>query len=264
MRRLRRSFRFRVPWALAFAFACFAVSTVLLAGFEQATAQNPANTPLPIIIPTRTATPIPEVTLTPSRTPTNMAASQGRVEAKDSTVGANIRAAPSVSSERLGTILPGQFYAIVQRWEKWIQIQYDRSPSGLGWVYEDIVNITGIDPAAIPTAAPGGIPSPNVATAAAQQTANYLTATPGAPETATALQGSATGIFTRVSGEATAGPSNAEPLPTFTYPPTMVEATLRPRGSTTTAQGGVPPVVPIIVLGGLGLFGLLISALRRL
>jgi hypothetical protein len=264
MQRFQRFSRLPVPGALILVLSIFVASTVLLAGFEQAAAQNPASTPLPIIIPTRTVTPIREVTATPSRTPTNLAASQGRVEARDSTVGANIRAAPSVNAEKLGTILPGQFYAVVQRWEKWIQIQYEKSPSGLGWVYEDIVNITGIDPAAIPTAQPGGIPSPNVATAAAQQTANYLTATPGAPETATALQGSATGIFTRVAGEATAGPSNSEPLPTFTYPPTLIEATVRPRGSATTSQGGVPPVVPIIVLGGLGLFGLLISALRRL
>jgi Bacterial SH3 domain len=255
---------FAAQWVITLAFAVFAVLTVTLASLEQATAQNQAGTPLPIVIPTRTATPIREVTPTPSRTPTNLAASQGRVEAKDKTVGANVRASPNTSSEKLGTIVAGQYYAIVQRWENWIQIQYDKSPSGLGWVYKDIVNITGIDFAAIPTVPPEGIPSPNVATGAAQQTAAYLTQTPGAPETATALQGSATGIFTRVSGDVTAGPTRSEPLPTFTFPPPMVEATLPPRASVAASQSGVPPVVPIIILGGIGLFGLLISALRRL
>ncbi len=268
MRRFKRFTQFSqtLPgqWVVTVAFAMFATIWVTLAGIEQATAQNPAGTPLPIVIPTLTATPIKAMTPTPSRTPTNMAASQGRVEAKDKTVGANVRASPNTSSEKLGTIVAGQFYAIVQRYENWIQIQYDKSPSGLGWVYKDIVNVTGIDFAAIPTVPPEGIPSPNVATAAAQQTANYLTATPGAPETATALQGSATGIFTRVSGDVTAGPTRSEPLPTFTFPPPMVEATLPARGSVAASQSGVPPIVPIMVLAGLGLFGLLISALRRL
>jgi hypothetical protein len=268
MRRLKRFFQVsgtqRGPWVVIITFAMFAILTLALGGLEEATAQGRVGTPLPIVIPTRTATLLVEVSFTPSRTPTNMAASQGRVEAKDKTVGANVRASPNTSSEKLGTILPGQFYAIVQRWENWIQIQYDKSPSGLGWVYKDIVNITGIEFLAIPTVPPEGIPSPNVATGAAQQTANYLTQTPGAPETATALQGSATGIFTRVSGEVTAGPTRSEPLPTFTFPPPMVEATLPPRASVAASQSGVPPVVPIIILGGIGLFGLLISALRRL
>jgi Bacterial SH3 domain len=257
----------RISWlqlAAALAFAFFAVISLSLAGFEQAIALEQAGTPLPIIIPTRTATILRQTTVTPSRTPTSAVLNQGRVEAKDKSVGANIRAAPDVGSEKLGNILPGQFYAIVQRYNKWIQIQYEKSPNGLGWVYEDIVNITGVDPAAIPTAQPGGIPSPNVATAAAQQTSDYLTATPGAPQTATALQGSATGIFTRVAGNAGLEPTRSEPLPTFTFPPAMLEATLPPRASAAASQSGVPPIVPIIVLGGLGLFGLLIAALRRL
>ncbi len=247
-------------WILVFAV----LSAVLMAGFESVTAQSPIGTPLPIIIPTLTATIVKLNTPTPTYTPTAEGSGTGRVEAKDKTVGANVRASPDVNSEKLGTILPGQFYAIVARYNKWLQIQYDKSPNGLGWVYEDIVNVTGINPAAIPTAQPGGVPSPNVATAAAQQTANYLTATPGAPETATALQASATGVFTRVASDSTLGPTRSGPLPTFTFPPTFVEATLPQRAAASSAQAGLPPIVPIIVLGGLGLFGLLISALRRL
>jgi hypothetical protein len=217
-----------------------------------------------LVIPTLTATVVKQVTLTPSRTPTQGGPGLARVEAKSQDTGANLRAAPSTESEKLGTIYPGQFFGVIGRADKWLQIQYDKSPNGLAWVYEDIVNITGLDPAQIPTVDQTGVPSPNVATGAAQATANFITLTPGAPQTATVLQSSATGVFTRVAGDAAAGPTSSGPLPTFTFPPPFVEATLPTPASASTRQGGVPPIVPIIALGGLGLFGLFISALRRL
>jgi hypothetical protein len=253
--------RLQKHWALVLALMALAGALMVVGGDEQAAAQA---TPLPIVIPTLTPTVLVQITITPSRTPTSGGPGQGRVEAKDKTTGANLRASPDISAEKLGTILPGQFYAIVGRSNKWIQIEYDKSPNGRAWVYEDIVNITGIDPAAIPTVGLDAIPSPNVATAAAKETANYLTATPGAPETATALQASATGVFTRVAADVTEGPQRVGTLPTFTFPPPLVEATLPPRASTTTNQAGVPPIVPIMVLAGVGLFGLLIAGLRRL
>jgi hypothetical protein len=263
-----RLFRFaqspRGQRTLTVVFGTLAVSFLALAGLPQAGAQAPAATPLPIVIPTLTPTTVKLVTATPTLTPTGPAPGQGRAEAIDKTVGANIRASPDINSEILGKIFPGQFFAIVRRYNKWLQILYDKSPTGLGWVYEDIVNITGIDPAAIPTVDSAGVPTSNVATAAAQQTANYLTATPGAPETATALQASATGVFTRVASGPTDIPTPGERLPTFTFPPTLVEATLSARPAAAADQSGLPPAIPIIVLAGLGLFGLLISALRRL
>ena len=248
-------------WALVLSLTVLTGAMILIGGYEQAAAEG---TPLPIVIPTRTATVVVQITITPSRTSTSGGPGQGRVEAKDKTTGANLRASPDISAEKLGTILPGQFYAIVARYNKWIQIEYDKSPNGLAWVYEDIVNITGIIPAAIPTVVQGALPSPNVATAAAKETANFLTQTPGAPESATALQGSATGVFTRVASDATDGPERVGTLPTFTFPPPMAEATLPARGAATTTQSGVPPIVPIMVLAGVGLFGLLIAALRRM
>ncbi|HLY27022.1 MAG TPA: SH3 domain-containing protein [Aggregatilineales bacterium] len=228
-------------------------------------AQNPTATPVQIIIPTLTATPEPQVTTTPSRTPTQALPGLARVEAISKETGANLRAAPSTDAEKLGTIYPGQFYGVIGRYEKWLEIQYDKSPTGLAWVYQDIVNVTGLDPNAIPTVAPNIVPSPNVSTSVAQQTAAVITLTPGGPEAATAAQASATGVFTRLPGSnVTDEPTLSGPLPTFTFPAGYVEATLPVRTSLSTSQTGIPPIVPIIALGGVGLFGLFISALRRM
>jgi hypothetical protein len=264
--RIHRSYR--LWWLFVVFLSVSGLTVVVSMELQRAAAQGAVPTPLPINIPTRTATPVPQITTTPSRTPLpgGNTAGEGRVEAKDKTTGANVRASPSTDAEILGKIYPGQFYAIIGRSVQWLKIQYDKVPSGVAWVYEGVVNITGISPSAIPTIDPSGVPTANLETNAAKQTADYLTRTPGAPGTATALQGSATGVFTRVaanlSGES--GASTAEALPTFTFPPPMAEATLPGRKSSPISQGGLPPVVPIMVLGGVGMLGLLISALRRL
>lgn len=254
----------RLPRRLRLSVLLLVWAVLTLIGFislGRVMAQGPAPTPLPISIPSLTPTPVPQITSTPSRTPT---IAQVRVEALSKDTGANLRASPSTDAEKLGTIYPGQFFVVTGRWLRWIQIQYDKSPTGLAWVYEEVVHITGGDPNLIPTIQPNAVPSPNVATGAAQQTASFLTATPGAPQTATVLQSSATGVFTRVAVNGTEVRTHSGPLPTFTFPASLIEATLPPRVSTTANQGGVPPIVPIIALGIVGLAGLLISGLRRL
>jgi hypothetical protein len=237
--------------------------TLMLLNFGRITAQDATATAVPLVIPT--LTPTTEILLTPTitDTPTALAPSLARVEAIDKDTGANVRSAPSLNAEKLGTIFPGKFYYVIGRWEEWLQIQFDKSPTGLAWVYRGVVNVSGLEPEAIPVIDVSAVPSPNVATGAAQQTALFLTETPGAPQTATALQSSATGVFEPTSNIAVSNPNNKLPLPTFTFPSVIVEATLRPKNITTTTQGGIPPIVPIIVLGGIGLFGLFISALRR-
>src|SRR5258706_4469260 len=228
-------------WSLFLIIAALFLPLMLALGvLGRAAAQG---TPLPMIIPTLTPTTVRQITMTPTRTAAPAGPGQGRAEAKDVNTGADIRAAPSTEAEKLGNIRPGQFYAIVQRYEKWLQIQYDKSASGLGWVYMDLVNVTGIPVDAIPTATQGAVPSPNVATAAAQQTANYLTQTPGAPQTATVLQSSATGVFTRVAVSDGAAGTPGEALPTFTFPPPFVEATLPARGAASSRQTGRRPLV---------------------
>jgi len=107
------------------------------------------------------------------------------------------------------------------------------------------------------------VPSPNVATGAAQATLNVLTTTPGAPNRDRA-PGFCNGRVHTHSGQYRRTNALSGPQPTFTFPAAFVEATLPPRAAATSSQGGVPPIVPIIALAGVGLFGLLVSALRRL
>jgi hypothetical protein len=213
-------------------------------------------TPVPLVINTATPTEVLFVTATPSRTPTQSISSL-RVEAKSE---ANVRASASIDAQVYAKVLPGQFFPVVGRFGRWLQIRYERSPSGFAWVYDEVVNISGGDPNSIPNIDPNAVPTNDVAAAAAQNTANFLTGTPGAPETATALQASATGAFAAVAVNAD---SNAnEPKVTFTYPPPFAEATLPPRSNPAVGGGAMPPIVPIMGLGVLGLFGLFIGTLR--
>ncbi|MFQ3536417.1 MAG: SH3 domain-containing protein [Aggregatilineales bacterium] len=215
-------------------------------------------TAVPLVIPTVTPRLELAETATPTRTPTvNMGLI--RVEAR---LEANIRTAPSLDAQILTKALPGQFYAARGRYGEWIQIQFERAPSGLAWVYREVVNLSGGDFESLPPVDLDAVPTPNLQTAAAQQTADFLTATPGAPQTATALQAQATGVFTLAAAAPEALPIGA-PLPTFTYPPPYAEATLPTRIASALGGGGIPPIMPILALGALGLGGLFISSLRR-
>ena len=240
------------------------IMMLALVGYGQAVAQGPTATAVQISIPTLTPTAVKTATITPtSNAPTEFAAGLARVEAKDKTTGANLRAAPSTDSEKLDTIFPGAYFAVIGRSNKWLLIKYDKSPNGLAWVYQDIVNVTGLSVAQIPTVDSNSVPTANVSTAAAQQTLISVTQTPGGNLTVTAIQGSATGVYTRAPGQSAPGVTSS-PGPTFTYPAGFAEATLPPRQTSAPSQGGIPPIVPILALAGVGLFGLLVSALRRM
>src|SRR5690606_5195288 len=70
---------------------------------------------------------------------------------------ANVRAEPSTESAQLGTIRLGETYNVIGRYVSWIQFQYPSPPNGRGWVYGELVNLTGnvenipdIDPYAQP------------------------------------------------------------------------------------------------------------------
>jgi SH3-like domain-containing protein len=225
-------------------------------GAARVEAQDATPTPLPAVIVSRTPTPFIEITATPSRTPTP-AFSTIRVQAKER---ANVRSAPSLDSTVYAEILPGEFFAVTGRYGKWIRIEFLRVPAGLGWVFEDVIEATGGDLATLPELDPNAVPTANIETAAVQQTAAAITGTPGAPGTATAAAAIATGVSTRVAEIPTLMPG--EPLPTFTYPPPLQESTLAARGAGLSGSG-LPPIVPIAVLAGLGVLGLLASLLRR-
>lgn len=219
-------------------------------------------TPLPINIPTRTQPPPTALIFTPSRTPTDSGSSV--VKVRDQTVPGNVRASPSTDAEIIGKIHVGETYPILSKYGKWYEILYGKpDPGTKGWVFEDIV-IVESSGGSIPTSAASDVPTANVSTAAAKNLAESITATPGAPGSATALQLSATGVVVRNPDGPTLEPVSSGPKPTFTYPPPLAEATLAPRSGFVTNQAGLPPIVPIIGLAAVGLFGLLISGLRRL
>lgn len=201
-------------------------------------------------------------------TPTRTATQQGvaLLEAKEF---ANVRSEPSTDSAQLGQIKAGETYNVIGRYVSWIQFQFPSSPTGKGWVFGELVNLTGnVDN--IPNIDPYASSSPQDSVGSAQTaTQSILTQTPGGILTATALARIVPG---------TAAPTDMEavgPLPTFTYPPGVVaiaptagavistEAVDSALVTQTTTGSGVPPLVPIIILGGVGLLGLLLSSLRR-
>ena len=223
---------------------------------DQPTPYQPGN------IPTKTETPEPVVTITPSRTATEFV-SRIRVQASDVETGANVRNAPDTENTTiLGKIKRGTYYEAVARFGKWVQIRFLGSPTGIGWVFGELLEFEGGALEDLPEITTDGIPTVNVGTAQVQQTLAYLTATPGALETATAAQAIATGQFSS-NGAAGGAVLDGTILPTFTNPPPLVEATL-PARAVAQNQGELPPIIPIVSLAVIGLFGLIISGLRRL
>lgn len=217
-------------------------------------------TPAPVVLPSTSPTLSVLVTSTPTRTPTP----EGPALAEALEGPTNVRSGPDITYERLGQIVPGDTYPILGQAEGtlWYKIQFPDSPNGTAWVFEQVVTITG-NVEAIPVIEISTEPTVDVGRAQATQTIEALAQTPGALETAT--------IAAQIAGfVATGGPDvptqTPEPQPTFTYPPGPVAqaTTFIPSQVTASANGGgLPPIIPIVVLGLLGGLGLLIAVLRR-
>src|SRR5262245_34183692 len=99
-----------------------------------------SRTPVPALI--RTVPTLPTelalATATPTLTSTPAAAIQREVRSDVGEV--NVRQEPDPESARLGTIKAGEKYAVRARYFRWIQFEFSQSPSGTGWVFEDLVN----------------------------------------------------------------------------------------------------------------------------
>lgn len=230
-------------------------------------------TPLPIV-PTNaqdnSINNVSSVTRTP--TPEGSALLEALTEA-------NVRSQPDPESDRLGTIRAGDTYTVIGRYYKWFEFQYDQSPSGTGWVFDELVNVTG-NTDSIPDLTLG-TPTPDVNAQQASGTLVVLTQTPGGLLTATAgvgilplpIESSAGGNTSQI---AIGSPS---PLPTFTIPPNLgaapivsspVDGSPIPNATASNLQNidvanpsRIPPILPILVLGGAGILGLIISSLRK-
>jgi hypothetical protein len=227
--------------------------------------QQPSATAGDVILPTGTASLLPS-TETPTRTPT--VTGPALIEARNPDT--NVRSGPDISNDRLGQIQPEERYVVLGRRFKWLQIQFPNSPTGIGWVFEDVVNIIG-DAALIPEISLEGLPTTDPVIAAQQETLIAATLTPGGVLTLTAASFiTPEGLFTTTQSVEEQGRTLApgEVLPTFTYPPfTNTPPTitnLQPSNGSSSTSGDFAPAIPALGLIGLGLLGLIIGIFRRL
>ena len=253
--------------------------SLLLALPQASQAQTgPTATPIPIILASPTpqiAAPAAGATATWTATPAGLAV----LEPLDV---ANVRAEPDINGAQLGIIRAGEVYTITGRYFEWYQIQFSGSPNGRAWVFGQIVNITG-DPASIPEVTLEPLPTTDPLILGATQTQEVLTLTPGGVFTATVsargviatleIPGAQIAPLQQDGTPASSGPA----LPTFTYPPGMIgmAPTSGPPASATpqtlassleiTSESlrQIPPIMPILALGGLGTLGLVLSLMRR-
>lgn len=189
----------------------------------------------------------------------------------------NVRAEASTDSDRLGLIVPGEKYTILGRYFRWLQFRFPNSPTGTGWVYDELVQLSG-DLSLIPdlSVAP---PTADPSIAASTQTAESILSIPGGEMTATAgarvLEGPES-IESKGAAlaESSLNPLGEERLPTFTPAPNVSElvaqsavlptATMEPALINLTRESGsIPPILPIAALIGFGVLGLAISFMRR-
>jgi hypothetical protein len=231
-------------------------------------------TPLPLI-PTDSQQGLGNVSsVTRTPTPAGSALLEALTEA-------NVRSQPDPNSDRLGTIRAGDTYTVIGQYYHWYEFQFDQSPSGTGWVFDELVNVTG-NTNRIPDLTQG-TPTPDVNAQQVSSTLVVLTQTPGGLLTATAGVG-ALPLPIESSGVSNGSASNLavgspSPLPTFTIPPNLgtipasvppLDGTLAPNATANIPQNidvaipsKIPPILPILVLGGAGLLGLLVSSLRK-
>ena len=240
---------------------------------------NISATPASIILPS----PLPLTTQqvsTPTATYTPTPVGPVLLEAKTE---ANVRAEADPGAELLGTIRAGDVYAVIGRYYRWYQFQYDKSASGTGWVFDELVNITG-DESKILDLSDNAVPTVDGTMVAATETQDAVTQTPGGILTVTAAAQVVPLPIESGNNSVTVPQNNALPgdvsvLPTFTYPPDvplvapdsalksdpslLATATLAPNSLVFSIAEGLPPIAPILILGGLGLLGLVISSYRR-
>jgi hypothetical protein len=237
-------------------------------------AQNrPTATPVPAIIPTVTILPTELLiaTQTPTVTPT---ATLGTALLQARNVGTvDLYLLPEPESEQVGVMAEGAVYPAIGRYFRWLQLEFPDSPTGKAWVFEDLVTIIA-EEIPIPEADPYVTPTPTPLGADGDLALTLIasTLTPGADLTLYAQE--------RVIElpELSATP---DVLPTFTPPSQLVlprsntdETDTVETASTVESDfiqdtlnwifsGGMPPILPIVLLAVGGILGLAVSAARR-
>lgn len=229
-------------------------------------------TPLSAILPV--STPLPTNIALPTPTPTRTPTPLGRPTLRLGTniESANIRAQPDTTADILGQLDRDNDYVILGRYVRWLQFEYNRSPTGYGWVFDELVEITG-DQNQIPDVEN---PFSNVAPLLSGSENANATAASSAEE-ARLIQIPDTSGLTNATPESSAVGAGGR-LPTFTPPPD-VSSVLMARTPDILiagdneqqltalveriASGGIPPIVPISLLFGFGVLGLLFAQIRK-
>ncbi|RLD00976.1 MAG: hypothetical protein DRI46_05845 [Chloroflexi bacterium] len=143
----------------------------------------------------------------------------------------NVRSGPDVFYPKVGVLINRQVVPALARTEggAWVKIVYPGVPEGVAWVYGAYVRLTGELPI---------VPKPPTPT----------------PETTPTIDPTLASQFI----------SEIPPTrkPTFTPAPPLVVPTFQPVGASSGA-GGLPSGFIILGLVSVGLFGLLVSFLRR-
>jgi hypothetical protein len=181
---------------------------------------------------------------------------------------ADVRGMPDPEGDALDPIKTGDRFLVTGRYFRWIQFRYDKALSGYGWVFEDLVNLNGTD--AIPNIDPYATPSITPVGGNVEETRLAVTLTPGAVETLDAQSR----LIVVPSMEATGEVEDVGVLPTYTKP-----AELAPRDAPAAVQeaatnaledtlvraatGQIPPIVPVLMLAGAGMLGMIVSLWRR-
>ena len=191
-------------------------------------------------------------TSTATQSPTALPAV--RLRALSTAGNINVRALPNLESDVLGIIADATEYRVLRNYYRWYEFRYDASPNGRGWVYGDLVEIVGdsslievIDNAA-------DIERPGQAEDLLSGSNNEAAERTIAIATIEA--------DSAVSVEL----SDITALPTFTRPaptPASIGGQLQIEAGITSPLLVIPPILPIAILGGLGILGLLVSAIRR-
>ncbi len=238
-------------------------------------AEQVALTPTTIRIDIATTTPLPTVGQPPTDPPptfTPTLEGPPQLAPKEGSSAINVRAQADIDSQILGTIRPGETYVVSGRLFRWLQIRFDPSPSGVAYVYDELVDIVSGNEADIPDLTQSALPTQNTVL---DETATYeaLLLTPGFELTQAndiqEIEAPSGVIVPEGEGDL------PEILPTFTYPPNLVAlapteegigevtTTPVPNGIELPISEGVAPIVPIVVLASLGVIGLLLSSLFR-
>lgn len=253
--------RFRISTRFTIGFLVLGTATFLVPKMGIKAQTGPTATPAQIQLSTPITPTVPGLVITPpTLAPTTVAAVV--LEAGDT---ANVRTQPDTAASQLGTIRNGDLYPVIGRYFEWLQFEYPPSPNGTGWVFGQLVSVTG-DLSLVPEVDLAAEPTFDPLAGNATATQNSITQTPGGLLTATAFERFIAGSDgTQVPGQI---------LPTFTYPPNaaliaptpdiaLSQEQQAPQTASAPTNEGIPPILPILLVGGLGLLGLIVSALRR-